>query len=103
VRKVSRRKIYRETSPETRLCVACGEPILRNLYIDKDGNLYHYGCYASERKKRFKCTECLGECNGLEAPRDWNQPRAPRTCPHCGSIGTLKNLWWWKKQKMLEA
>jgi len=94
------RKGYYVTIPvENRICIVCGEPILRNLYVDKDSNLYHYGCYASEKEKRFKCTECSGECNGLEAPRDWSQPGAPRTCPHCGSIGTLKNLWWWRSRE----
>ena len=66
----SRRRIYRETPPEIRTCIVCGEPVLRNLYVEK-GSIYHYGCYASEKEKYFKCTECLGECTGLEAPRDW--------------------------------
>lgn len=81
-------------SPDKRLCTVCGGAIERNLYIE-GGRLYHYGCFIAEREKWFKCTECLGECNGLEAP----VVDGVRTCPHCGAIGTLRNKWWWRQRE----
>jgi hypothetical protein len=34
-----------------RVCTVCGKPILRNLYVDEEGNLYHYGCYTSKKSR----------------------------------------------------
>lgn len=85
------RWVYRKIPADKRTCVVCGKTIDRNAYIE-NGNLYHFGCYNLEKGKKFKCVECLGECNGLETP----MVDGVRACPHCGNVGTLRNMWWWK-------
>jgi hypothetical protein len=82
---MSLRYLYRKLPPNQRVCYTCDQPIIRNIALGPDGELYHYGCREEERAKTFHCSECFSTLSGLETR--WTEEDGVRTrvCGNCGN------------------
>ena len=89
------RVLYRRIPLEKRLCsyYDCHKPIRRNLALDKNGRIYHYGCLQDALEEKYRCNDCFFTFDATEAVLEEKQKLYGDEikgllgiiCPNCGS------------------
>ena len=97
---MSVRYLYRTIPRSKRICnyYRCQRPILRSIKLDKNGAIYHYGCWQTAKEERWRCRECWMTFDATEASfeeaqdlrNDEFRERYRVTCPGCGSTNIKK-------------
>ncbi len=66
---MSIRFLYKKVPESQRICsyYRCQRPILRNIFMDSRGRIYHYGCLNSARDEQHRCLNCGMGFDGTEA------------------------------------
>jgi len=92
--------VYKDVPLEKRICIACGERIIRNCAL-LDGQLIHFGCFKKTKAlPTYRCQNCYSFLTKANLNRvDFGDGSKPQlSCSNCGSQD-IKHIdrWWAEK------